>query len=104
MGPLSQCPGTWASSPSPAQAPPPNLLGEDAWLCALSAPQPGIRDLAEEKREGGLVADLGNTKGLCSKGRHVARPRAAELQLPEMSREAAGLTLWAWPWAIQERR
>lgn len=58
-------------------------MGEDTWLWALSAPQPGIRDVEEEKREGGLVADLGNTRVLYSKDRHSAKPRAAELQPPE---------------------
>lgn len=34
----------------------------DAWLCQF-APQPGIWDPEEEKRKGGLAADLGNAKG-----------------------------------------
>lgn len=75
----AQCSGTGALAwPRPSA-----LVGEDAWLWALSAPQPGIRDAEEEKREGGLVADLGNTRVLYSKDRHAARPRAAELQPPE---------------------
>lgn len=42
---------------------PPAPVGEDAWLCVRSAPQPGIWDPEEEKRKGGLVADLGNATG-----------------------------------------
>lgn len=57
-------------------------MGEDTWLGALSAPEPGARDLEEEKRKGGLVVALGTPRVLCFKDRCSVELRATEQQPP----------------------
>lgn len=57
--------------------------------------------MEEEKRKGGLVADLGNTID-----KHFAQPGGDKLSCSpqKTSREAAGLALWTRPWAAREHR
>lgn len=50
----------------------------------LSASQPGIWDPEEEKRKGGLVADLGNAKGsYAPKASVLPKPQGTETQPPK---------------------
>lgn len=79
-------------SPSLSLVPAASPRGEDVWLCALSAPQPGFGDPEEEKGKESWWLTLGTLRVPYSKDRCSARPRAAELQPQKVSREVAGLT------------
>lgn len=72
---------------------PPALMGAGAWLCVLSAPQPGIWDLEEETRKGRLVADLAATKGLMLQGWAFCQALGSRAAAPQKWADLASLAL-----------
>lgn len=69
-------------------------MGEDAWLCVLSTPQPGIWDPEEKIKKGALAADLENAEGPVLQRRAFCQARGSRTAAPlKMSREVTGLTL-----------
>lgn len=89
---------------SPSLVPAASPCGEGVWLCALSAPQPGIGDLEEEKGTESWWLTLGTLGVPFSKDRSSAGPRATEPQPQKASREVAGLALRPGPGTGQELR
>lgn len=70
------------------------LMGEDAWLCVLSTPQPGIWDPEEKIKKGALAADLENAEGPVLQRQAFCQARGSLTAAPlKMSREVTGLTL-----------